>query len=605
MHLHRLLILVGLMAMVCVASAAASTPMEVHSGMPETSIQPYLYLYDDETNSLNLGRTAAQLKEQDITDLGFQPLLETPFDRAGGAGTRWLHFALHNSSEDMAYDLLVLYSVHFQTLNLFVVNAEGEIGEVRGGNKVPVEERFLDARFTIYPVEIRPGRTVNYFLSVATDQKLSIPMVVSGYRDFFEKDLFVQSINWLLFGIGLGLLIYNLCLAFFAREIVFLLNGLVMFTGMVILGWGDANLFQIWDSPWLHSIYFVVCAVFAATLIQQQFLRYYLETPDHHPVLDGLLKVCLLVTLLGLVAIPFIAVKQLFLLAITFYFGIQLVDFALLLYISASGSKAARIYMVALLLAAVLWMCGLFLPESGGFNRLLLLHLFSKLGLVTQIIVLTLGMGLRIYRIRQRVEDSNRRFQVVSQENAGLSKQNIQLQKASHTDGLTQVGNRAHFESTLNREWSRALREQSTLTLLLVDVDHFKRVNDTHGHLFGDQCLVAIALAIRGCLHRGSDSVMRYGGEEFVALLAGTDVGGVPIVGERIRLAVKSLEFDDFTLTVSVGGASIVPKAGQKSSDFVELVDKALYAAKDQGRDCVVVRSSSLSEISASHKKFA
>jgi two-component system chemotaxis family response regulator WspR len=85
---------------------------------------------------------------------------------------------------------------------------------------------------------------------------------------------------------------------------------------------------------------------------------------------------------------------------------------------------------------------------------------------------------------------------------------------------------------------------------------------------------------------------MRYGGEEFAALLVGTDAEGVPIVAERIRLAVKSLEIDECTLTVSIGGATIVPSADRKSSDFIELVDRALSAAKDQGRDNVVVRNS-------------
>ena len=270
--------------------------------------------------------------------------------------------------------------------------------------------------------------------------------------------------------------------------------------------------------------------------------------------------------------------------------GIQLADFALAQYVAARGSKAARIYTVALLCSALLWLCGLFLPENGEFNRLLLMHLFTKLGLVTQIIIVTLGMGLRIYQERQEAEDSQQRFQTLSRENEALSNKNAGLQKSSHTDALTQVGSRAYFESSFNLEWHRALREKSNLTVLLVNVDHFKRVNETRGHVFSDRCLVAIALAIRDCLLRGTDRVMRYGSEEFAVLLVGTDVEGVPIVAERMRHAVRSLEFDDYTLTVSIGGAAIVPSAEKKITDFIELVDQALYAAKNQGRDNVVVR---------------
>ncbi len=404
----------------------------------------------------------------------------------------------------------------------------------------------------------------------------AMPMDVgSGMAETF---LLVQSINWLIIGVGLGFLIYNLCLAVFAREVLFLLNGLVLLTGMLILIWGDANLFRISDAPWLPSIYFAVAAVIAMTLLQQQFLRTYLETPDQHPRLDGVLKTCMLVVPLSLVATLFMPATQVLALTVTVYLAIQLADIALGLYVAGRGFDAARIYSVALLCTAVLWMCGLILPEVGGFNRVLLIHLFTKLGLVTQIVILSMGMGLCIYQTRQ---DSNRRLEMISRENEDLSKQNVQLQKVSQTDGLTQVGNRAHFDASFHMEWSRALREKSDLTLLLIDVDDFQKVNDSSGHPFGNQCLVEVAQAIRGCLHRAGDRVMRYGGEEFAALLVGTDAEGVPIVAERIRLAVKSLEIDECTLTVSIGGATIVPSADRKSSDFIELVDRALSAAKD------------------------
>lgn len=603
MHQHRLLIAASLLVIFCVPSAEASTAMELRSGMPETSLLPYLYLYEDSDEHFDLSKSASLLRDRDITSLGFKRMQADPLHRAKLKGTRWMHFSLYNSREDMAYHLLVLYTAHFQSLDLYIVDSDGQIRKVAGG--IPSEDGYLDSRFTIYPIEVRPGKTVNYFLTARTDQELDVAMVISGYQDFFEKDLLVQSINWLLVGVGLGLLIYNLCLAVFAREVVFLLNGMVLLTGMVILTWGDANLFRIWDSSLLHSIYFAVAAVIAVTLLQQQFLRTYLETAHQHPVLDGLLKASMLVALLSLAAAPSMTAMQLLRLIAIVYLGILLADFVLSLYVATRGSKAARIYSVALLCTAVLWLCGLFLPENNGFNQLLLVHLFSKLGLVTQIIILTVAMGLRIHRIRLQTEDSQRRFQIICRENDELSKQNVRLQKASQPDGLTQVGNRAFFESSFNMEWSRSLREKSTLALLLIDVDHFKRINDTHGHLLGDQCLVAIALAIRGCLHRGSDRVMRYGGEEFAALLVGTEADGVLIVAERIRLAIKSLEFDGFILTVSIGGAAIVPRAEQKSIDFIELVDKALYAAKDRGRDNVVVRYPECCDTTAAGKKCA
>lgn len=166
------------------------------------------------------------------------------------------------------------------------------------------------------------------------------------------------------------------------------------------------------------------------------------------------------------------------------------------------------------------------------------------------------------------------------------------LQKLASVDALTSVANRRHFDDTLAKEWRRAARSGQTLSLLMVDVDHFKLYNDTYGHPAGDTCLQQVAAAMAGQMHRASDMVARYGGEEFAVVLPNSTVSGAAVVAERIRAAVENLALPHRTaegrVTVSVGAAALHPSHERDSAELVASADMALYLAKEAGRNCVV-----------------
>jgi diguanylate cyclase (GGDEF)-like protein len=164
------------------------------------------------------------------------------------------------------------------------------------------------------------------------------------------------------------------------------------------------------------------------------------------------------------------------------------------------------------------------------------------------------------------------------------------LERISLQDGLTDVANRRCFDRTFQAEWNRSIRAQAPLSLLLVDLDHFKRINDEHGHLFGDQCLIAVAKALSAVLPRTGDLLARYGGEEFAAILSATDAAGAQIVAARMRasvgaLAIRSEAGADCTPTISIGVSTWkFPEPGLPE-DLVEAADRALYRAKQNGRN--------------------
>jgi two-component system, cell cycle response regulator len=157
------------------------------------------------------------------------------------------------------------------------------------------------------------------------------------------------------------------------------------------------------------------------------------------------------------------------------------------------------------------------------------------------------------------------------------------------TDNLTQLHNRRHLDDELAREFSRSRRHQRPLSLLVIDIDHFKNVNDTHGHHVGDITLKAVSDAIRSSL-RAEDVVSRFGGEEFVVLLPEATIDQAKATGEKLRalVAEKVVEFRDVRLsvTISVGCASL-EDADADPAHFFERCDRKMYEAKAAGRNCV------------------
>ena len=174
---------------------------------------------------------------------------------------------------------------------------------------------------------------------------------------------------------------------------------------------------------------------------------------------------------------------------------------------------------------------------------------------------------------------------------AGIAVDNVMLhreaQRLSVTDPLTGAGNLRHMTTTLAREVERASRFQRPLSLLLLDLDHFKAVNDTYGHTVGDAVLRELARRLASCV-REVDIVARYGGEEFVVVTPETDIHGAERLAARICEAVREEPFvvgtDVVLVTVSVGIATL-PTHGSVSGDLVRAADEGLYAAKRAGRD--------------------
>lgn len=221
--------------------------------------------------------------------------------------------------------------------------------------------------------------------------------------------------------------------------------------------------------------------------------------------------------------------------------------------------------------------------------------------LLLGILVLSLtGIGLVTRQLRLRSIEARKLERATSETNKQLAEEveirhqvEEKLRKLTHIDALTEIGNRRKFDEEYEREWKRAERSQSSLAIVLIDIDDFKAYNDNYGHLAGDQTLRQIAKLINEVTLRSSDLVARFGGEEFVALLPETELQEALLIAENMRKEVQTKAFrHNFcrtgnVVTVSIGVAAVIPNRLANRDQLINDADKSLYYAKESGRNCV------------------
>ena len=223
--------------------------------------------------------------------------------------------------------------------------------------------------------------------------------------------------------------------------------------------------------------------------------------------------------------------------------------------------------------------------------------IFSKPGDITHAIVTFQDITSR-KRAEELFANYNRELQQqVKERTKALEKANLQLEQLAQTDALTKIPNRRQFEQRLQQEWRRMQRAQKPLSLLMIDIDYFKRYNDYYGHQKGDICLFKVAQTLQKAVYRASDLVARYGGEEFVVILPETDEAGAINLAKRIQAHIVSLSVPhqasevSHIVTLSIGINSQIPSDNSSPNHLIAEADQALYTAKNKGRNGYAVKS--------------
>lgn len=220
----------------------------------------------------------------------------------------------------------------------------------------------------------------------------------------------------------------------------------------------------------------------------------------------------------------------------------------------------------------------------------------ALLKMINQLYKVLSAQNAKLAQANTQLEERVRlRTQELARANAELVQANQQLEAFSRTDGLLQIANRAYFDDQIKLNCAQSSRRQEPISLLMVDVDYFKRYNDTYGHQAGDDCLRAVAQAIKSTLSRKTDLLARYGGEELAVILPDTDQAGAAVMAERVVQAVRDLALSHQKsdvadhVTVSVGAVSMRATGPDSAEELIAQADTALYQAKHDGRNRFVM----------------
>jgi diguanylate cyclase (GGDEF)-like protein len=580
------------------AVAPGTRRIHVRPGLRDLDLSPHLrYLVDADgrADSTSMFALAAQGR--------FAPLPggEPTFGFQDGA--YWLHARLFNEGNGEERWLLVLQYALLDYVDVYMRYPDGRVDHLASGDKLPFSARAIRYRHPNFWLNLPQRSEVELLVRVQSKSSIQAPLRIYTFSAFAEMERDAQLGIGIYDGILLALFFYNLVLWLSLRDSshFWYMCHLAGF-GLVLFCLNGLAFEYLWpSSPWLanHAIPLSMCL---SQMAMHQFARLFLELPERWPLGDRI----------SLALIVFYAIVGLASLWVDYTVSVQITTYSVfpgvlaVLYMAfhaiRRGYRPARLFLAAwtmLLLGTAMYAS----VSLGVLPKNFITEYGIQIGSAMEMILLSFALAYRYANLRSEnenvVREANEQLERnVSRRTAELSAAleqladaNSRLRESNRRDVLTGMFNRRHFREVFEQMLHHAIETRQPLTLMLIDLDHFKRVNDEHGHLAGDECLRAFARFLEDCLAREVAVTARFGGEEFVVLLPGVTAAKASEIAERIRgrVAGAPVRFgcEDIAMTASIGVYSLPPGTSATADEVLHQADDALYAAKNAGRNRV------------------
>lgn len=599
------LVVVCLLLAVSPSSGAVET-VDVTRVEDSLTLGPHIEYLKDPERTLELA---------DVRTLGgrFTPtpgeVLNIGYTSAG----HWVRFRLQNTGSEPLKRYLEFRSLFVDHLNLYQPQGEGEYEKIESGRLVAPPERPYSSRHFVFPITVQPGTDAFYYLYADSADTLTIPLYLHTNDGLQQTEL--TSRSWLTFfqGLIVTMTVFSLFLLLTLRDRVYgyYIGVIVVHQGLFFtLFNGFGYQYFGLENPWWSREALSLLVTLAMWMIMQ-FTRVLLTTREQQPLLDRLVVViqhaALVIAGVSIFVDYYLSIRLANPLASVTAFTLWVVGWNSL----RKGNPASRYFLIAWT-ALIVGGLTYSLKSWGLIPSNVFTEHSWQIGAAVEAIFLSLAIADRINNeSRQRIQlqheaqgaqaralEVQRRAnetleQKVQERTEELREANRKLQQLSDTDQLTNISNRRSLERYLDHTFKRATIDGTSIAVLLIDVDHFKPVNDTHGHQAGDDCLKVIAERIQTNSRWPADMVARYGGEEFCVALPATDGQTAVLVAERIREGIASTpvptRIGPLELTISIGAYAAVPTPADTSEDFLERADQALYRSKQDGRDRVTL----------------
>ncbi len=564
------------------------------SNLPANSIAIDLHYLEDKNKDLTL----ADVRKPEAA---FKPVTAPALNLGFTESVFWFKTSL-SSPVDVNWIIDLDYPM-LDHIELYQISG-GEITKIIAGDKLPFDSRMIKDRSFAFPLTYKTGDPeLEIYLKVQTSGSMQVPVKLWQADAFYSHDHNEQLVLGFFYGVLLSALLYNLILAFALREPVYgYYCAYVASYTMFQLSINGLAFEYLWPGSQLLAHRAIPITMILGGLTALLFSRSFLQLEKNHPALNKLYKAAAAPYIL-IVPFVFTADYQTVVKILT----VNIMFSGILLWITGwitlttqgSNGKYFLLAWSALLLGGITF--GLktmsYLPHT------FLTEYAMQIGAAAEVLLLSFAIAARFHKLR----DANIRIQKeatatlehkVAQRTTDLHQAmgqlkiaNKKLESLNTLDELTGIHNRSYFNTRYKQLWESARRDKTDLSVLMIDIDHFKNTNDKHGHLTGDRVISVVADAISDTLYRSTDMLARYGGEEFVVVLPSTHQSGATAVAEKIRARVidTKINIDDvsISITVSIGAATLTPDRNTRRLTLLANADKALYEAKNNGRNQV------------------
>jgi len=582
--------------------AVAETPLRLGAAT-RVALSPHVSYYHDVAGTQDADTVLRQARRG-----GFQPLPAGHASFGFQRGAYWFHARVINGNPgDLRWLLVQQFSLS-DRIDVFTYGASALGSHQRGGDSVPFDSRSIRYRHPNFWLTLPVAKPVDILVRVESQSSMQVPLSLYTPTAFTEMSRDAQLGIGIYYGILLALLFYNLVLWAILRDASYFWYvfhiaafGMVLFT---LFGLGFEYLWP--DDLWLadKSVPLSICLAQVGML---QFARTFLGLKTRWPRGDwiGLGMIAFFVAL-GVTAtqLPYRVVTPIASAAVFISIIWIVVETVVVM---ARGYKPARLF----LLAWAMFLLGTGMFAAIAFNLLpktFITEYGVQIGSALEMLLLSVALGYRYAALRNEnerivVQASQQLEQKVEQRTlelrnalGQLGDAHARLRESSQRDGLTGVHTRSYFREAFETLLAHARGHGKPLSLLMIDLDDFKQVNDRHGHLVGDECLRWAARVIGQALRPHNALLARFGGEEFIVALPGFDLEAATSVAETLRQQLRKEPCASVgagvTITASTGVHEVdIRAAGSVIDAALQQADEALYRAKADGRDCV--RSSS------------
>ncbi|WP_290579988.1 diguanylate cyclase [Ketobacter sp.] len=528
--------------------------------------------------------------------------------------TYWLYFKLRNdllshtadNREDRFYltvDYPLLDNVEFfhQRQNQLFTMVTGDI--------YLFSQRYFNLNNYVFPLALTPGETGEIYIRVFSNSSLFIPVTLQTEQSFIDQRFTLDTLDGIYIGITVGLGIYNLFLWLGIRSRVYGLYVLMVFNIMLFNTSINGLTFRLWPESLTFQQIPVYLFSYTSGIAVILFGMAYLKTHSSHPYFHRLFQVLVLLCLALIPTLFFLPIP----LSAKLTAGITVVCALSLIGAAIRSLMAGYRPAVYYCLGQGAVIISVLFTALTSQKIIPLYHIapvVMKWCSAFELILFSIGLADMVHnerRLREKAQKETALAQqelldsqiklnqdlddLVTQRTRELEQANQLLRDLNTKDDLTGLRNRRFLNEALPNEYRRAYRDKAPLSILLLDIDYFKQLNDTYGHQFGDHCLCAAGRLLEDCTRRPPDIAVRYGGEEFVIVLPNTDLDGALTVAEKIRSAFEKQVIrhagQSARVTVSIGLASETPLQRDEHEALLRMADDLLYQAKANGRNRV------------------